>query len=184
MRAAPGQPRKTMDREPPSFTIGNRAYFKNKQLGKCNLKWRPRYRIVHIECNGHYLHIENQATEKTRSCNVNDIVLEPPVEFWNTDTQFGRARKYINHPANLPTIMFNNCRWTPYSCIQSPVDSLHSSSLQYIVLGYAHQCNSPPQEQGVCIIPTSIESLPHLPFLDHHSSHIFRKSGETMENVC
>ena len=30
--------------------------------------------------------------------------MEPPVEFWNIDTQFGRAGRYINHPANLPTI--------------------------------------------------------------------------------
>ena len=26
------------------------------------------------------------------------------MEFWNIDTQFGRAGKYINHPANLPPI--------------------------------------------------------------------------------
>ena len=36
---------------------------------------------------------------------------------------------------------------------------------------------------GVCIIPASIESLPHPPFLDHHSSHIIGKSGEATENV-
>ena len=30
------------------------------------------------------------------------------------------------------------------------------------------------EELGVYIIPTSIESLSHAPFLDHHSSHIFR----------
>ena len=35
---------------------------------------------------------------------VKDIILEPPIEFWNIDTQFGRASNYINHPANLPTI--------------------------------------------------------------------------------
>ena len=35
---------------------------------------------------------------------VKDIILEPPIEFWNIDTQFGRASHYINHPANLPTI--------------------------------------------------------------------------------
>ena len=52
----------------------------------------------------HFLHIENQATGKVWSCNVKDVVLEPPVEFWNIDTQFGRAEKYINHPASLPTI--------------------------------------------------------------------------------
>ena len=99
---------KTMDREPSSFKIGDRVYFKNKQPGKWDLKWRPGYRIVCIEHDRHYLHNENQATGKMRSCNIKDIILEPPVEFWNIDTQFGRAGKYINHPANLPTITLNN----------------------------------------------------------------------------
>ena len=80
------------------------CYFKNKQPGKWDLKWRPRYRIVHIEHDGHFIHIENQATRKILSCNVTDIILEHPIEFWNIDTQFGRAGRYINHPANLPTI--------------------------------------------------------------------------------
>ena len=71
---------KTMDRETPSFKIGNRVDFKNKQAGKWDLKMTPGYRIVCIECDRHYLHIENQATEKTRSCNVKDVVLEAPVE--------------------------------------------------------------------------------------------------------
>ena len=57
---------KTMDREPPSFKIGNRVYFKNKQPGKWDLNWRPGYRIVCIECDGHYLHTENQATGKNK----------------------------------------------------------------------------------------------------------------------
>ena len=99
---------KTTDREPPSFKIGDRFYFKNKQPGKWDLKWRPGYRIVHIECNGHYLHIENQATGKTRSCNIKDVVLKPPVELWNIDMQFGGAGRYINHPINLPMITLNN----------------------------------------------------------------------------
>ena len=99
---------KTMDRQPPSFKLGDRVYFKNKQPGKSDLKWRPGYRIVHIECDGHYLHIENQATGKMRSCNVKDVVLEPPVELWNIDTQFGRAGRYINNPMNLPTITLSN----------------------------------------------------------------------------
>ena len=55
---------KTMDRE--SFKIGDRVYFKNNQPGKWDLKWRPGYRIVHIECDGYYLCIE-------------DVVLQPPV---------------------------------------------------------------------------------------------------------
>ena len=95
---------KTMDREPPSFKIGDRVYFKSKQPGKWDLKLRPGYRIVCIEHNGHSLHIENKATGKTRSCNIKDIVLEPPVQFWNIDIKFSRAGKYINHPENLPTI--------------------------------------------------------------------------------
>ena len=36
----------TMDREPPPFKIGDRVYFKNKQPGKWDLKWRPGYRIA------------------------------------------------------------------------------------------------------------------------------------------
>ena len=53
---------KTMDRTPPSFKIGDRVYFKNKQPGIWDLKWRPGYRIVQIELDRHFLHIENQAT--------------------------------------------------------------------------------------------------------------------------
>ena len=98
-----------MDREPPSLKKVTQSTLKKKQtVRKMDLKWRPGYRIVCIKHERHYLHIENQATGKTRSCNVKDIVLEPPVEFWNIDTQFSKAGKYINHPANLPTIMLNN----------------------------------------------------------------------------
>ena len=70
-----------MDRKPPSFNIDNKVYFKNKQPGKWDLKWRPAYRIVQIECNGHFLHIKNQVSRKVQSCNVKNVVLEPPVEF-------------------------------------------------------------------------------------------------------
>ena len=55
---------KTTDRQPPSFMIIDRVYFKNKQPGKWDLKWRPEYRIVQIEHDGHFLHRENQATGK------------------------------------------------------------------------------------------------------------------------
>ena len=99
---------KTMDWTPPSFKIGDRVYFKNKQPGKWDLKWRPGCRIVCIECNGYFLQIENKATRKVCSCNVKDIILEWPIEFWNIDTQFGRAGRYINHPADLPTIKLND----------------------------------------------------------------------------
>ena len=56
---------KTVSRDNPAFQVGDHVYFQNKQPGKWDLKWRPRYRIVRIEHNGHYIHIENQATEKT-----------------------------------------------------------------------------------------------------------------------
>ena len=98
----------TVSRDNPTFTIGDHVYFKNKQPGKWDLKWRPGYWIVCIECNRHYIHIENQVTGRTQSCNVKDIILEPPVEFWNIDTQFGRASHYVNHPSNLPTIQLND----------------------------------------------------------------------------
>ena len=97
---------KTLARDNPAFQVGGHVYFKNKQPGKWDLKWRPRYRIVRIQCNGHFIHIENQATGKSCSCNITDIIREPPIEFWNIDTQFSRASCYINHPANLPTIQF------------------------------------------------------------------------------
>ena len=96
-----------MDRQPPSFKISDRVYFKNKQLGKWDLKWRPGYRIVQIEHDGHFLHIETHATGNVQSCNVKDVFLKP-VEFWNIDTQFGRAGKYVNDPANLPTISLHD----------------------------------------------------------------------------
>ena len=56
---------KMTDHPAPNFQVGDRVYFKNKQTGKWDLKWRAKYRTVHIECDGHYLHIENQATGKT-----------------------------------------------------------------------------------------------------------------------
>ena len=55
---------KTMARDKPAFQIGAHVYFKNKQPGKWDFKWRPRYRIVGIEHDGHFIHIENQATGK------------------------------------------------------------------------------------------------------------------------
>ena len=127
---------------------------------------------------------QKPGNRKTRSCNVKDIVFEPPFEFWNIDMQFSRVRKYTDHPAKLPTITLNNWRWTPGSCKQSPVNNLHSSSLQHIILGYTCQCNSHTGQPGFCIISTSTESLPHPPFLDHHCPHLLRKSGETKEDVC
>ena len=55
---------KTLARNQPVFQIGDRVYFKNKQPGKWDLKCRPGYRIVCIEHNRHFIHIENQDTGK------------------------------------------------------------------------------------------------------------------------
>ena len=95
---------KNTDHNPPNFKVSDRVYFKNKQPGKWDLKWRAGYRIVSIECNRHCIHVENQATGKTGPCNVKDNLQELPVELWNIDTKLGRAGKFINHQSNLPTI--------------------------------------------------------------------------------
>ena len=55
---------KMMARNKPAFEVGDHVYFKNKQHGKWDLKWRPRYRIVCIEHDGHFIHIKNQTTGK------------------------------------------------------------------------------------------------------------------------
>ena len=56
---------KTMARrDKPAFQVGDCVYFKNKQPGKWDIKWRPGYRIVCMEHNGHFIHIKNQATGK------------------------------------------------------------------------------------------------------------------------
>ena len=55
---------KTMAQQNSAFQVGDRVYFKNKQPGKWDLKWRSGYRIVCIEHNGHFIHIEKQATGK------------------------------------------------------------------------------------------------------------------------
>ena len=55
---------KMLARDKPTSQIGDHVYFKNKQPVKWDLKWRPGYRIVCMEHDGHFIHIENQATEK------------------------------------------------------------------------------------------------------------------------
>ena len=99
---------KTTDHPASDFKEGDRDYFMNKQPGKWDLKWRAIYGIVHIEHDGHYLHIENQGTGRTQYFNVNDVLHEPPVELCNVDTQFGRVGKFMNYTMNLPTITLHD----------------------------------------------------------------------------
>ena len=47
---------KTLARDNQAFQVGDHVYFKNIQPRKWDLKWRPRYQIVRIECNGHFIH--------------------------------------------------------------------------------------------------------------------------------
>ena len=58
------------------------------------LKWRAGYRIVCIEFNRHYLHIENQAKGKTRPCNVKDVVHKPPVKSWKIYKSSSKSPHY------------------------------------------------------------------------------------------
>ena len=80
-----------------NFEVGERVFFKNKQPEKWHLKWKGGYRIVHIGCNGHYIHTKNQVTGKTRPCNVKDVVHEPPVELWNVDTKTYKSSSKSPH---------------------------------------------------------------------------------------
>ena len=81
-----------MARDKPAFQIGDHVYFKNKQPGKWDLKWRPGYQIVRLEHDGHFIHIENQATGKIRSCNVTDIC-KPLAKYTEKKNQFGTHSK-------------------------------------------------------------------------------------------
>ena len=73
-------------------------------------------------------------------------------------------------------------RWKSYSCTKSHVYNLHWSSLQHSRHDHTHQYNN-TGESGVSITPTSIQSLPHMSFLDHHTSCIIGKSREATENA-
>ena len=60
---------------------------------------------------------------------------------------------------------------------------MYSSSLQYIPLGNAHQCNTWAGESRVYAILSSTEGLPNLPFMDHHHPCFIRRFGKTIEDV-
>ena len=49
--------------------------------------------------------LKTKLAGKVWSCNMKDIVLEPPAEFWNIDNTIWQSWKiYQLHPVNLPTI--------------------------------------------------------------------------------
>ena len=165
---------KTMAWEKPAFQVGDCVYFKNKQPGKWDLQWRPRYRIVCIEHGGHFLHIENQATGKIQSCNVSDVILVPPIEFWNVDTQFSRAGRYINHPTNLPTIKLRYKK-------KPTVNNHHISPLQHSILAYCHHKLVRKGTERIIYFPASPTGIPNTSLLDHNSTCFSRTSGMSLE---
>ena len=86
---------KTNLRNNPAFQVGDPVYFKNKQPGKWDLKWRPSYRIVCIEHNGHFIHIENQATGK------NMILQCVKILFSNLLSSFGTSTPSLAKQATI-----------------------------------------------------------------------------------
>ena len=87
---------KTTDHTSSSFQVGDRVYFKNKQPGKWDLKWRARYSIVCMEHDEHYLHIKNQSTGKTQSCNVKrccTLATSQTMEHWYAILQSKQIHK-------------------------------------------------------------------------------------------
>ena len=157
----------------PPPKIGDKVFFKNKQLGKWNLKWRAGYNIVCIDCNGHYLHVENLATGKARPYNVKDIVHEPPVELCNVDTMFGRAGKFINHPANLPTIPLNT-NWNNINYIKKRKLFIKTTLFQYTLHRYLSRKETGYTTSWICDIPSSSKGLSYMLLRDNHSPWITR----------
>ena len=167
---------KTMDRTPSSFKIGDQVYFKNKQPGKWDFKWRPGYKIVWIECDGHFLHIENQATGKIQSCYVKDIVLEPPVEVWSIDTQFGRVGKFINHPTNHKSSWLTDIITHTFST----VNNWHPSSLQHDMHDHPHHHLNYKGNGRISSFSICFESISDMPFMDNHCTCITRTLGTSL----
>ena len=167
---------KTTSRNTPVFQVGDCVYFKNKEPGKWDLKWRPGYRIVCIECNRHYIHIETRLQGKTQSCNITDIILEPPVKFWNVNSQFGRASCYINHPAIYPQynlLMHLNNITITFHTLHTTVSSITYHLHTALVLTFILTTNSSQMDPGEWVIfSTSFTSISHQALMDHHSTHI------------
>ena len=169
-----------MNRTPPSFKTGAWVYFKIKQPSKCDLKWRPGYRIVQIEHNRHFLCIENQATGKVWSCNVKDVVLEQPHEFWNIDTQFWQSWKIYQLPCE-PT--YHKSLWLidVITHTFSTVNNWHSSSLQHDVHDHPQYCLNYKGNRRSSSFSTCFESLSDMPFMDYHCIHITSTHGISLE---
>ena len=56
--------------------------------------------------------------------------MELPIAFWDVDTQFSRAGRYIKHPANLPTIKLTDS--SQKTALQIIITPLHYSTLSML----------------------------------------------------
>ena len=71
------------------------------------LKWEPNYRIVKL-LSAWSAAVENQLSGKSKRCNIGDLKLKHPSEDWELKpSSIRRASKFVNHPHNLPDIVFS-----------------------------------------------------------------------------
>ena len=133
------------------------------------LKWRVRYRIVHTEHDRHYCHIKDMIME------CKDAVHEPPVKLRNTNTQFGRARKFINHPMNLPTITLHDTL-AKEKCIYALEASFTTPpTLNLFFIGMLTRAKTWQSSVGICTISTSPESIPYMMLIYNYCAQILRQ---------
>ena len=109
---------------------------------------------------------------------MKDIILEPPMEFWNIDTQFGTARRYINHPANLPTITLNEKK----TISPITVNNYHIPPLQHSIYDYLHHNLIREGIRRISYFSTSSTGIPNMPLLDHNGTCFFRTPGTSLES--
>ena len=175
---------KTTFRNNPTFKVGDHVYFKNKQPGKWDLKWRPGYWIVRIECNGHYIHIENQATGRTQSCNIMDIILEPPIKFWEHWHPVWQSQLLYQSPVKFT---YDPTQRYPKLVFSSHLITLHqpcfSSTLEPST--HIHPCYNHPTDgtRRISYLPTCITGIPYQALLDRHCTYITWKSGMPPEDL-
>ena len=111
---------------------------------------------------------------------MTDIILEPPIEFWNIDTQFGRAGRYINHPAILPTIKLTDLKKIYMSTIT--VNNHCISPLQHSIHVYPHHKLIGKGTGRTSYFSTSSISIPDMPLLDHNGTCFSRTPGMSLES--
>ena len=93
---------KTTNCTPSNFKMMTEYTSKRRNLEEMGSKMESQLQDCLYRVQWHYLHIEDQATGKTRSCNVKDIAHDLPVELLNVDTKFCRAGKLYKSSSKSP----------------------------------------------------------------------------------